>query len=126
MITAYYVLALALIFLYLTIRIIKIRRTKLIGLGDAGDKDLIRAVRAHGHFTEFVPFLLIVMVLLEMANAPAWAIHLYGVALVISRIAHAQGLYQSTGTSAGRMAGMMLTFALLILGPLGLVVLHIL
>ena len=126
MITAYYVLALALIFLYLTTRIIKIRRTKLIGLGDAGDKDLIRAVRAHGHFTEFVPFLLIVMVLLEMANAPAWAIDLYGVALVISRIAHAQGLYQSTGTSAGRMAGMMLTFALLILGPLGLVVLHIL
>lgn len=126
MITAYYVLALALIFLYLTIRIIKIRRTKLIGLGDAGDKDLIRAIRAHGHFTEFVPFLLIVMVLLEMANAPAWAIHLYGVALVISRIAHAQGLYQSAGTSAGRMAGMLLTFALLLLGPLGLLVLHIL
>lgn len=120
MITSFYILPLTLILLYMFYRIIKYRRGLRIGLGDGGDLRLNQAIRAHGNFIEVVPFALIIMFLLEMEGAPAWALHLYGAALVISRIAHAQGMYQSAGESLGRMTGTLTTLFLLLAGSAGL------
>lgn len=120
MITSLYILPLTLILLYMFYRIIKYRRGLRIGLGDGGDLRLNQAIRAHGNFIEVVPFALIIMFLLEMEGAPAWALHLYGAALVISRIAHAQGMYQSAGESLGRMIGTITTLFLFLAGSAGL------
>lgn len=125
MITAFYIFPLALILIFLSVKVIGIRRSKLIGLGDGGDPDLLKACRAHGHFIEYVPFLVIIMALLEMSDCSHLALHVYGGALVFSRIAHAVGLFQSAGATWGRFIGMMTTFLLLFFGATGLLVLNV-
>ena len=120
MITSLYILPLTLLLLYMFYRIIKYRRGLRIGIGDGGDVRLQQASRAHGNFIEVVPLALIIMVLLEMQGAPGWAVHLYGTVLVLSRIAHAQGMYQSAGESPGRMVGTIAILLLFIAGAAGL------
>ena len=56
MITALYAIPLALLFLILTARVITYRRDNQIGLGDDGDKSLMKRMRAQANFTETVRF----------------------------------------------------------------------
>jgi uncharacterized protein len=106
----------------LQFRVIGYRRTKKIGIGDGQDKELTRAIRVHGNFAENVPFVLAGLIMLALIGAPAVVIHGVGVLAVIGRLAHAQGLSGSAGTSMGRVAGMLMTFAALIVTALALIV----
>lgn len=95
-------------------RVIRLRRSRKIGIGDGQDKELARAIRVHGNFTESVPFALSGIVMLALVDAPTVLIHGVGVLLLAGRIAHAVGLTGSAGSSIGRIAGMLMTFAALI------------
>lgn len=105
----------------LQIRVILLRRSKLIGIGDGQDKELARAIRVHGNFTESIPFGLAGLIMLALIDAQAVLIHGVGAMLVVGRIAHAVGLTQTAGTSVGRVLGMMLTFAALAVSALALI-----
>lgn len=94
----------------LTIRIIKLRRKHLIGIGTSGNEELARAVRAHGNFIEHAPLILLMLMALDYATSSAYLIHALGLVLFIGRILHAYGLSKSAGKSFGRVAGMMSTF----------------
>ena len=120
MITSLYILPLTIILLVLIFQVIKLRRKNRVGLGSGGHDDLTQAIRAHGNFVETVPFALILMVLLEYQGAPDWAIHIFGGLLVIARIAHAQGLYESKGESKGRLIGTLTTLFLFGAGAVAL------
>lgn len=117
-IAALYVVILTLMLLVLQVRVILLRRGRRIGLGDGGDRDLLKAMRVHANFTETVPFGIALLILMGLMTSPAWAIHLVGLLLVVSRFAHAYGLTQSSGSSAGRVVGMIGTNTALILGAL--------
>lgn len=113
-ITAFYAGLSALLLVVLSVRVMLYRRSARIGLGDAGDKTLIRLMRAHGNAVENVLIGLLLLLVLELlAIAPLW-LHLFGASLVIGRILHAWGVSRSAGTSFGRLWGMVLTWLAII------------
>jgi uncharacterized protein len=109
-ITALYAGLLAPLFIFLSIRVIRFRRGAKIGVGDGGDKALLQRVRVHANFAEYAPFTLLLLALAESLKTQTWLLHAAGLALVIGRVAHAYGLSNVTGSSTGRVAGMVLTF----------------
>lgn len=113
-----YAALLVLLGVVLTIRVIAARREKRIGLGDGGDKDMLRRVRAHGNFAETAPLLIGVLILLVLLGAREWQVHYVGLAGLTGRVIHAIGVSQSAGSSLGRVGGMALTFVSLIGGAL--------
>lgn len=113
-ITALYAAILALIFVYLSRRIIKIRRKVKSAIGDAGDEQLKRAIRAHANFIEYVPLALLLFAFLEFQHAPAVLIHLLGILLVIGRIVHAYGLSQIKEDYRYRIVGTVITLNIIL------------
>jgi uncharacterized membrane protein YecN with MAPEG domain len=85
-----------------------------VGLGDGGAKILQRAVRVHGNFAEFVPTALLLMLMAELEGAPPFVLHALGGSLVLARVAHAAGLYRSSGNSPGRFFGVALTWTMIV------------
>ena len=109
-ITAIYASILALFLIVLAFPIIKLRRGLRVGLGDGGHKSLQQAVRAHGNAAEFIPMFVILLAIYELNHAPALALHIFGAVFLAARLAHASGLYFSSGVSVGRALGVLGTF----------------
>ena len=84
---------------------VKLRRSLHIGLGDGGNRDMQRAVRAHGNATEYIPLFLILLAAYELNGGGTMALHALGAVFFLARVLHAWGLYSSGGTSPGRFMG---------------------
>jgi len=112
-ITALYAGLLGILMLILAFRVVAVRRVTAIGLGDGGDALLLSRIRIHGNAAEYVPLALILMLILELNGGSARWLHVLGIALLVGRVAHVQGLSQSTGTSAGRFVGNVLTWSVI-------------
>jgi len=112
-ITALYASLLALIFLVLSVRVIGLRRVVRIGLGDGGDSALLRRVRVHANFAEYVPLCLILIGLAESLRAPPVLLHGLGGLLLAARISHAYGVSRQPETFAWRVSGMVGTLTVL-------------
>ena len=121
MITGFYTAVLAVMLVGLLTGVILRRWKYKVGLGDGGIPQLIKAIRAHGNFVEVVPFLLIEMFILESQGGEEWAVHAFGITIIISRLMHAYGIYHRSGVSWGRTGGMVLTQGLLLVGAVGLI-----
>lgn len=109
--------ALALVALSLSVSLRRMKVGTELGLGDDGV--LMRRIRAQGNFVEYVPLGLILLGLAEYRGAAAvvlWAI--IGL-LVLGRALHAAGLL--TGKTPLRAAGMLATYAALLIGAGGAV-----
>ena len=114
MITLLYAGLCALLVLILAARVVRWRMTHKIGLGDGGDTELLRRVRVHGNAIEYLPLCLILLGGMELNGYPAPIIHGFGLALLLSRVAHAWGLSRSSGVSAGRFAGTLVTWTVML------------
>ncbi len=108
-ITAFYASLLAALYLILSARVIGWRRSQRVELGDGEDKQLLRRMRVHANFAEYVPFALLLMALAENMTAPRPLVHLIGIMLVVGRLMHAYGLSQTPQILRYRVGGMMLT-----------------
>lgn len=104
---------LGLMFLALSIRVIGGRRLARVGLGDGGDLGLQRRMRAQANFAEYVPIVLLLMLLAELQGVSAWILHGVGACLVFGRIAHAVSISRDPEPSGGRVVGMAFTFTAL-------------
>lgn len=122
MITALYAIPLAVLFLTLSARVITYRRANQIGLGDQGDKSLMKRMRAQANCAEYVPFGLLLMALVELNGAPAIVVHLIGIVLLIGRVAHGYGFSASPPRMSLRVRGMMLTLGSYVLAIVTLAV----
>jgi uncharacterized membrane protein YecN with MAPEG domain len=91
-VTSTYVLPLVAIWFALWIGVTSKRSALQASIGDAGDKTLLRAIRCHGNFIEWVPFVLVLMILAEAQGAGSLWLHAAGILLLIGRIAHPFGL----------------------------------
>jgi uncharacterized protein len=116
-ITLLYAGILGLMFFALSVYVVRWRWIELKGLGCDQDpkSGLFRAVRIHGNFAEYVPFILLLITLDEMTGRLPWMTHAMGIALIIARLAHFQGIRKSHGTSPGRGLSVALTFGLLLI-----------
>ncbi|GAB5388230.1 MAG: MAPEG family protein [Alphaproteobacteria bacterium] len=100
---------LAHIYLYLTFRVIRLRRGNLISLGDGENESLRVAIRAHGNFMEYVPLALIMLLVCDVAGAPQWALWVPALALMIGRVLHGIGFSGDKPVMRLRVIGMVLT-----------------
>jgi uncharacterized protein len=113
---AVYAALIVLMGVFLAFRVITQRRSKLIGMGDGGDKAVARHIRVHGNFCENAPFALALLILLALLSAPVPVIHAVGLLFLAGRAAHAFGLAQTGGSSIGRVGGMLVTFTSFFIG----------
>ena len=109
MITPIYAAALALVLITLSVRVIVYRRTNRLGLGDHGDKGLLKRMRAQANCAEYAPMGVVLMLLVELQNAPALWLHGIGLLLLIGRIAHGVGFSARPPIMTLRVWGMILT-----------------
>lgn len=94
--------------------VVRLRRGRRVGLGDGGDRELLRRIRVHANFIEYVPMLLVLLALLELAGLDGRVVGALGVVLFVARLMHAQGLGSSEGVSTGRFWGTLLTWIVLL------------
>lgn len=93
----------------LAFRVIYIRNKTQTGIGDGGNKELMRAIRAHGNASEYMPMAMIGLFALTQFGNPAWIIHILGFVFTLGRFAHAFGISTNSGVSIGRLGGMVLS-----------------
>ncbi len=109
MITPLYAAALTLVFIALSARVILYRRANQIGLGDQGDKGLLKRIRAQGNCAEYAPMGVLLMLLVELQNAQHIWLHGIGTLLLAGRLLHAVGFSARPPIMALRVWGMILT-----------------
>lgn len=114
MVTAFYTGILGLCYMYLSGLVIRARIKGNVSLGDGGNDELSRLIRAHSNFVEYVPICLIQLACLEINSSMSWLLHLCAIALLIGRLLHAYGLRHHAGANWQRFWGMVLTFTALI------------
>ncbi len=76
-----------------------------VGLGEPVNMDLAERVRIHQNFLEYVPMAIILMGILETNGGNATFLHVFGVVLIVARIAHAIGLKHDNMAHPGRAIG---------------------
>lgn len=110
-----------LMLLALAVIVVSGRRRHKIRLGDGGNDDFARTVRAHANAAEYVPAALVGIVLLALfEGAPLWLLHASGVSLTAGRILHGVGLNAGI-LNLGRTLGVLLTWVSYLLIGLGLI-----
>lgn len=113
----------AILYIALAMRVIGVRRSNKVSLGDAANKTLETRIRQHGNFNEYVPLALILMAIAELQNAPRLLLIVLGLAILGGRLAHVYGL-ENMHNAVGRKLrtyGMLSTFLSLVVLSLTLV-----
>jgi uncharacterized protein len=109
----FYAALLALLYVGLSLRTIRMRRRLQVALGSGEHPDMLRAMRVHANFAEYAPLALILLLVLEAQGTAAWLVHALGVTLLAGRCLHAYGMSQPKENFAFRVSGMVLTFTVL-------------
>ena len=76
-----------------------------VSIGHADNTQLHERVRCHGNFVEWVPMVLILMIIAESLGADAIYVHITGALLVLGRLAHPFGLKAEKATHVLRIVG---------------------
>jgi len=109
-----YASILALLFVVLSIRTVQMRRRFKIVIGDAGNHAMLRAMRVHSNFAEYVPLSLLLIFFVEMRDAHVLLVHALECCLVVGRASHAFGVSQIKENYRFRVFGMTMTFITLV------------
>jgi uncharacterized membrane protein YecN with MAPEG domain len=122
--TALYIVLNAAIMVALAANVIRMRYRTRTRFGDTGNPQMMRATRAHGNNTEYVPIALILLMLAHSLGGGLPLLHAIGLPLTVGRILHGVGFLDHrhetpSGRSTLRMAGMILTFFAILVGILG-------
>lgn len=120
-VTSVYAGLLTFVFLVLSARVVRYRRSQKVSVGDHGDKGMIKRMRAQANCAEYMPIGLILLGLIEMQGTPIYVVHGLGVALTLGRVLHGFGFSSTPQVFWARISGMLLTLCMLALSALGLV-----
>jgi len=104
---------LAIWLIWLAARVIQMRGSANIMMGDGGNDTFIRRSRAQGNLTEYAPMGLILLALAEIQGANYWLVVICAAALVIGRLLHGYALSFTEHFNFGRLYGMILTFSVI-------------
>lgn len=110
-----------LLLLVLSVLVVRQRQKHRVAVGDGGAPELLQAMRAFGNAAEYIPAGLAALAVMALADVPALAVHLTGLALFIGRLVHAVALSRSAGASIGRAVGMSLTWVAFLFAGVALV-----
>ena len=96
--------------LVLSVLVTRQRRRHGVPIGDGGVPQLMRAIRAFGNATEYVPTAIAGLAILGTLSAPGILVHALGGLLFIGRLLHALGLSVSTAATWPRAVGTVATW----------------
>lgn len=113
-----YAAILALIFVALSVQTLRLRRKLKIAIGDAGNEAMLRAMRVHANFAEYVPLCLLLLMLAEMQGAHHYLLHILCFCLLIGRLSHAFGVNQALEKYKYRVFGMVMTLNVLVISAI--------
>ena len=102
-----------LIKLILGVRVSAYRTRHNIMWGDGGDEQMRRRIRAHANHSEWVPAVIIILALIEMAGVHPIIIMVLGATLIVARLLHALGL-MGQAEAFNRVTGTVMTWLVLL------------
>lgn len=111
---------LAFVFFILSVRTIQARRSTHTSVGDGGNDLMLRRMRSHANFAEYIPLLLIILLVLELQAIEHVWLMLYGIVIVVGRVLHAWGIASADTPGWARICGMVCTFVPLTIGAAAL------
>ena len=114
--------AAALLHIWLSLRVSRLRRPLKIAVGDGGNETLARRMRAHSNYSENMPIFLILLALLELAGGNRNLLWAAAILFVLARIAHAFGM-DRPGANPLRVGGIAVSW-LVLLGLAGWALSH--
>ncbi len=118
-----YAAVLAILFVYFAIRTIRTRQRLRISLGDSGDAAMLRAIRVHANFAEYVPFAILLAAFVEIEGTRPYVVHALCATLLLGRLLHAAAIGGPRMIFPLRVSGMVLTFTSL-LGSAAILLYH--
>ena len=121
--TAFYAGLLALLYLGLSGWVMASRVSNNVLFGDGGDEAMLKRVRSHANFSEYVPLALIVVGLLEASGGGHGLVRALLIALLVGRILHPIGMFAAPNSPrqfACRGGGILLTMAALAIAAIAL------
>lgn len=89
--------AAAFINIWLGLRIGAVRRRAKVSHGDGGDPLLARRIRAQLNFVENTPFVLLLMLAIELATGASGVLALVGLLYMVARVLHGVGMDAEVG-----------------------------
>ncbi len=119
-ITAQIAAILGVLHVIFTLRVGMYRASNKISLGDGGDKELRKRIRAHGNFIETVPIALILILLNELSFLSPVYLYALGGALIVARLMHYASIAFSTPLAI-RFVGMSTTLLVILIASLLLI-----
>lgn len=118
----FYAALLGLLFMVLSVRTLRARRRLKIAVGDAGNPEMLRAMRVHANFAEYVPFALLLLWFVEQRGAGGTLLHAAGSLLVAGRVLHAYGVSRAPEDFRFRVAGVAITLTTIGVSSISLLV----
>jgi uncharacterized protein len=109
-ITALYAGILGLLMTALAINVTAHRARLKVNVGDGGNPQMQRMIRLHGNAAEYVPLGLILMGLYELDGGLHPALHAVGIALIVGRVLHVWGMWNTVEPNFGRAVGPTVTW----------------
>lgn len=116
MITALYLGLFGFALAFLFLRVVRLRWTQKVSLGDGGNIMLQRAISVHRNFIETVPYIIILMFFVEQAGYPGTVIHVMGAVMIVSRILHFMGITYPDNKGNFRVLGSVVFIIMLLTG----------
>jgi len=105
--------AAAILSIWLMVRVGQVRGSQKVSVGDGGNEQVIRRMRAQANFVETAPFVLALIAAIELSGkGAAWLPYVVGV-YFIGRILHAFGM-EADGLAKGRAIGTTATLLILL------------
>jgi hypothetical protein len=101
---------LAVVFLVLSLRVIRLRVEKKVAHGDGGDEELRRAIRGHANWAEYAPIGILLVLFAELQSVNIILLAALAAAFALGRSFHAYGFAFTAGNVFLRVRGMQLTF----------------
>ena len=109
-ISTLFVTGMGILFLILSIQVMRRRTVAKVSLGDGGDEGLIRSSRGQGNLVEYAPFMMSLVVVAELQGGYPWVIGAAAAAFFIGRLGHGYALSFTDKSVLGRGGGIVLTF----------------
>lgn len=98
----------------LALKVVAIRRSEKISVGDGGNESLLRAMRAQANLLEYAPMTLILLGCAEINGAPRILLGLVAIAFVAGRLLHPAGIRDQASPGSARVLGTQLTLVSLL------------
>ena len=114
LVTPFIAALLALMYVFLSLWVIRFRFGERISHGDGDNRDLRVAIRIHANFIEYVPIALLLMWFIETALFDRGFSLVLGVILVVARIMHVFGMQNPKKFMILRQLGVIASLSVLI------------